>query len=113
MLSQRFEDFILLILLLIVLTIVFIIIFYIEKREKELRQLVINTSQHYHDMVLLNSLYQFHDIQKSYCFNQKLTSKSQFDKFNFDSFLDHIISENRMAYELLERSSNFNRTIKI
>ena len=72
-----------------------------KKNQEKIINIVHTTSERYQNILALNCKYDFYEIQPYYYFYKSLNSKAQLDGFDYDSFFEEKIQEERLKIEVL------------
>ena len=83
-----------------------------ESVEAKREEIVKKYSKRYQLLLLLNKKYKEKfrtEINERYCYNTFLSSKQQYDRFNYDDFFEEVICENKEMFVKIVEDTKYNQ----
>lgn len=77
------------------------------------KRIIMSTSKRYHAIDEINQSYEFHIIDDTYTYKDRLKSKNQFDRYNYHRKLKNYIADNKPEIEALANKILENKVLWI
>lgn len=108
----EFSTYELVILFSAIITLLYVAYRFMYLLYESVKEKVKSTSKRYNDILNINANYNFHnDIRQEYPSIQRLKTKQQFDRFNYDRFFQEDIEKSKAFYDSLISKVNKNKAL--